>query len=85
MKLTKARLKRIIKEEIEGTMKEVGQKRGEFKVSDLMANIDGYRWARDAENQLGVAIEEAIKLAVTAARTDVEDILVSAHEALMRI
>ncbi len=75
MKLTKAKLKQIIKEEI-GMLEQAGQKRGEFKVSEVMG--DGF-WA---ENQLGVAIEEAIKLAVTAARTDVEDILVSAHEAL---
>ena len=34
---------------------------------------------------LGAAIEVALKLAVKAARTDVEDILVAAHETLMRI
>ena len=84
MKLTKARLKRIIKEEI-GMLEQAGHERGEFKVSDLMANVDGSPAEMDSENQLGVAIEEAIKLAVTAARTDVEEILVSAHEALMRI
>jgi hypothetical protein len=84
MKLTKARLKRIIKEEI-GMLEQAGHERGEFKVSDLMANVDGYPAGMHAENQLGVAIEEAIKLAVTAARTDVEEILVSAHEELMGI
>ena len=37
------------------------------------------------ENALGAAIEVALKLAVKAARTDVEDMLVAAHETLMRI
>tara|TARA_R110000787_G_scaffold71383_1_gene158906 strand:+ start:227 stop:481 length:255 start_codon:yes stop_codon:yes gene_type:complete len=84
MKLTKAKLKQIIKEEI-GMLEQAGHERGEFKVSDLMANVDGYPAGMHAENQLGVAIYEATKLAVTAGRTDVEEILESAREALMGI
>ncbi len=72
MKLTKAKLKQIIKEEL-STYQEGGDRWW-----------DGDDEMRD-ENALGAAIEVALKLAVKAARTDVEDILVAAHEALMRI
>ena len=72
MKLTKAKLKQIIKEEL-STYQEGGA-----------LGRDGDDEMRD-ENALGAAIEVALKLAVKAARTDVEDILVAAHETLMRI
>ena len=72
MKLTKAKLKQIIKEEI-GMLEQAGQKRGEFKVSDLMANVDGY------------PAEKAIELAIAADRLDVKHQLDLAHEELMGI
>ena len=72
MKLTKQRLKEIIKEELSTYQEAGGLGRG------------GDDEMRD-ENALGAAIEVALKLAVKAARTDVEDILVAAHETLMRI
>ena len=84
MKLTKAKLKRIIKEEI-GMLEQAGHERGEFKVSDLMANVDGYPAEMDSENQLGVAIEKAIELAIASDRLDVKHQLYLAHEELMWI
>lgn len=72
MKITKQRLKEIIKEELSTYQEADGLGRG------------GDDEMRD-ENALGAAIEVALKLAVKAARTDVEDILVAAHETLMRI
>ena len=72
MKITKQRLKEIIKEELSTQQEADGLGRG------------GDDEMRD-ENALGAAIEVALKLAVKAARTDVEDILVAAHETLMRI
>lgn len=72
MKITRSQLKKIIKEELSTYQEGGGLGRG------------GDDEMRD-ENALGAAIEVALKLAVKAARTDVEDILVAAHETLMRI
>ena len=80
MKITKSRLKKIIKEELSTYQEGGGLGPG---------HLDGLGWDGDDEmrdeNALGAAIEVALKLAVKAARTDVEDILVAAHETLMRI
>ena len=84
MKITRSQLKKIIKEELSTYQEGGGLGPG---------HLDGLGWdghdvesaeMRD-ENALGAAIEVALKLAVKAARTDVEDILVAAHETLMRI
>ena len=58
MKLTKAKLKQIIKEEIEGTMKEVGQERGEWNVSDLMSGVER---KQQAAKQIRAAVQNALK------------------------
>jgi len=76
MKLTKAKLKRIIKEEIEGTMKEVGQERGEWNVSDLMSGVEGERKQQAAE-QISAAVQNALekKMSNDGIRDVVEDSL----------
>ena len=77
MKITRSQLKKIIKEELSTYQEGGGLGPG---------HLDGLGWdAPDvrAENALGAAIEVALKLAVKAARTDVEELLTTAHETLM--
>jgi len=62
MKITKATLKKLIKEELE-EMHAAGSE-------------------RDYQTEIGVLIEKAIALAMEARLSEVEGILVSAHEEL---